>query len=261
MVKAEKREILFEKICNSARAFGVGRIEAEEIDQINILQATFKAARLALADLQKKLGAKPDVVLMDGNHSIPGIDIRQQAVISGDKLSKTIAAASILAKVTRDRWMVTQDKDFPGYDFARHKGYGTEVHRKALLALGPCSLHRKSFLKSSDTLALGRRGESQAVRFLEEKSFSILDRNWRTNRGEIDIIAERKGALHFVEVRSRSQFHEMAQVFPQAKQAKLGQLAELYLMTHPQYRDQPVQIDLLVVEPSQIEVFWNVLGC
>lgn len=256
-LKHEKRCDLFESICNEALAFGIGRVEAEEIDRINILQATFKAARLALAEIQKKV--LPELVLMDGNHPISQLTLRQQPVVSGDKLSKTIAAASILAKVTRDRWMMEQDAQYPGYGFSIHKGYGTLTHRQAIELHGPCELHRKSFLKMKDRLDFGKRGESEALAFLNSNDFRIVKQNWRSRIGEIDIVAAKEDGLHFVEVRSRSHFSELAQVFPEEKQNKLSRLAEAFVAVHPEFHDSRVHVDLLLVDKDRVEPFWNIL--
>ena len=133
------REGLFDKICKSAR-FGVGIISEREIDDINILQASLKAMALAVANLP----VPPDFALIDGNRS-PELAITAQTITQGDGRSLSIAAASIIAKVTRDRIMVELDGKFPQYGFARHKGYGTRAHAQALAEHGPCEHHRKSF--------------------------------------------------------------------------------------------------------------------
>lgn len=134
------REKLFYEIKEHSLAYGIGWASEDEIDKSDILSATKLAMRRALA----KLGFELDGLLLDG----PPLRIhpRELAIVGGDDLSNEIAAASILAKVTRDRWMVEMDEHFPGYGFARHKGYGTEEHRNALIEWGPCPLHRKSFL-------------------------------------------------------------------------------------------------------------------
>ena len=134
------RERLFDVIHSHAVAIGVGNASAEEIDAVGIAQAN----RLALARAIGHLSVQPDCVLLDF-FTLPQLQLPQRGVLHGDALSLTIAAASIIAKVTRDRWMAEQDDSHPGYDFTRHKGYGTAMHRAALAALGPCALHRRSF--------------------------------------------------------------------------------------------------------------------
>lgn len=116
-------------------------VEAPIIDEINILQASFEAMRKALAALNKK----PDLILVDGKFKIPKLITTQYAIIDGDNLSITIAAASIIAKVTRDRLMAFYENNYPGYDLIKNKGYGTKTHREALIKLGHTSIHRKSF--------------------------------------------------------------------------------------------------------------------
>jgi ribonuclease HII len=135
----EKREALFDPIMNSADV-GIGSVSAAEIDEINILQATYLAMRRAIANLK----SHPTLALVDGNRA-PPLFCTVQTIIKGDTLSLSIAAASIIAKVTRDRMMVVMDRDFPGYGFAKHKGYGTTAHAAALAEYGPCTEHRKSF--------------------------------------------------------------------------------------------------------------------
>ncbi|MCL4515959.1 MAG: ribonuclease HII [Firmicutes bacterium] len=135
-----RREELNRLICQK-HEFGIGVVSAEIIDRINILQATFLAMRKALS----RLKTGPDIVLVDGNHAIPGCGFKQQAVVDGDALSYTVAAASIVAKVFRDRLMEKYDLLYPEYGFARHKGYGTPEHLAALARCGPCSLHRYSY--------------------------------------------------------------------------------------------------------------------
>lgn len=126
---------------------GVGICNHETIDRINILEATFLAMKSALSDLRKKINYqdRQHIVIVDGNKEIPNLSYSQKAIIGGDGVSKTISAASIIAKVTRDRIMLEMDKRYPAYGFLRHKGYGTKVHMEALLANRPCEIHRKSF--------------------------------------------------------------------------------------------------------------------
>jgi ribonuclease HII len=139
-LSAAKREALYQLIMTQALAVGVGRSEAVEIDQINILQATLVAMRRAVL----ALSVVPELLLIDGNRC-PAIDIPARAIIGGDDLEPCISAASIIAKVTRDREMAEYEAQYPGYGFAQHKGYGTKVHMAALQILGASAQHRKSF--------------------------------------------------------------------------------------------------------------------
>lgn len=139
----KKRNLLFDEIREKAVSFGVGVVSPGRIDEINILQATYEAMRQAVS----KLSVTPDLLLNDAV-TIPGLDINQLAIIKGDAKSVSIAAASILAKVTRDRMMEEYDGMFPEYGFARHKGYGTAAHIQALKDHGSCPIHRRTFIKN-----------------------------------------------------------------------------------------------------------------
>jgi ribonuclease HII len=140
----KKREALYDVIKEKALAYSIAFATVEEIEEYNILQATFMAMTRAV----EGLSATPDYALIDGNKIPPQLTVPAQAVISGDALSYSIAAASVLAKVTRDRYMVEMDEKYPAYDFKKHKGYGTKVHREAILEVGPSPIHRMSFLKN-----------------------------------------------------------------------------------------------------------------
>ncbi|NTV55531.1 MAG: ribonuclease HII [Candidatus Moranbacteria bacterium] len=126
---------------------GIGIVTAETIDRINILQATFLAMKEAMTDLRKTLGASGGemLLLVDGNQEIPNLSVAQETVVGGDATVRSIAAASIIAKVTRDRMMAEYDATYPAYGFARHKGYGTKEHMDALRRIGACPIHRMSF--------------------------------------------------------------------------------------------------------------------
>ena len=139
----KRRESLFPEIKEKALSWGVGIIGPERIDEINILNATYEAMRQALFSLSPA----PEIVLCDAVH-IPDLPWPQVKIIKGDTKSQSIAAASILAKVTRDHLMIEYDEKYPGYGFAKHKGYGTKAHYEALISLGPCPIHRKTFLKT-----------------------------------------------------------------------------------------------------------------
>ena len=137
----KRREELYEIITKEAVSFGIGIRDNKRIDEINILEATYEAMRDAISSLK----VKPDVLLNDAV-TIPGVDIKQVPIIKGDAKSISIGAASIVAKVTRDRMMVEYDEIFPGYDFAKNKGYGTAANIEGLKKLGPCDIHRFSFI-------------------------------------------------------------------------------------------------------------------
>ena len=141
---AAKRDFLYEQILEKAKAWGVGEASPAEIDQINILQATMLAMRRAIEDLSTRLGAWPEKALIDGNRC-PELPIAAEAIVKGDAKEPAISAASIVAKVTRDRQMMQLHKRHPEYGFAQHMGYPTEAHFAALKQYGVCSEHRRSF--------------------------------------------------------------------------------------------------------------------
>lgn len=138
-----RRELLYDEIMEKAVAVGIGVVSQQRIDEINILQATYEAMRQAVG----KLDPVPDVLLNDAV-TIPGLSQKQVPIIKGDAKSLSIAAASVVAKVTRDRMMAALDERYPGYGFASNKGYGSAAHIAALKELGPCELHRRTFIRN-----------------------------------------------------------------------------------------------------------------
>ena len=160
----KKREALYAEITANALAWGVGMSSAAEIDEINILNASLQAMRRAIA----AAGGDPDVILVDGNVD-RGFDREAHAIIGGDAKSPSIAAASIIAKVTRDRLLVEMDARYPEYGFAKHKGYPTKAHKLAVYEFGPGPEHRRSFLGF-----LEREGDKLAAALAEEKAKAAL---------------------------------------------------------------------------------------
>jgi ribonuclease HII len=140
-ISSKKREQLYKTISAEAEGVGVGIIGQEEIDRINILQATLRAMALAVGNLP----ILPDFILIDGSQGGLALPIPQKPIRKGDRLCNSIAAASIIAKVTRDRMMSECHQKYPQYNFARHKGYGTKEHQRAIERFGVCELHRKTF--------------------------------------------------------------------------------------------------------------------
>ncbi|MFZ1720595.1 MAG: ribonuclease HII [Candidatus Moraniibacteriota bacterium] len=148
----KQREKMFDFVMEHSFV-GVGMMHADTIDRVNILEATFLAMKSAIASLRQQLAKSNEQkirdedfrILVDGNQLIPNIPFEQHAIVNGDALMKVIAAASIIAKVTRDRMMLEYDRTYPQYGFAQHKGYGTKVHMIVLRKFGPCPIHRMSF--------------------------------------------------------------------------------------------------------------------
>lgn len=143
-VSEKKREKLYDLILEEAISYGVGIIGQDEIDEINILNATKKGLTMSLQELTQK----PDLIIVDALTHIDTLGIPYESIIKGDAKCYSISAASIIAKVTRDRIMREWDKVYPQYGFAQHKGYGTSAHINAIKEFGPCPLHRKSFIKN-----------------------------------------------------------------------------------------------------------------
>ena len=230
----KKRELLFDEICEKAEAYCVAVATVEEIDRLNILQATFLAMRRAVEGLGVKL------VLVDGNRN-PELPVHSRLVVKGDGTSACIAAASILAKVSRDRYMAELAEQYPQYGFEKHKGYGSKLHYQMLDAHGISPVHRKSFLKKyvrgeeSPAQKRGRLGEEAVCGWLLSEGCTIAARNYSAPPyGEIDIVAEKDGITAFVEVKTRKEGARVsgaAAVTP-SKQKKLILAASQYADTH-----------------------------
>ncbi len=248
----KKREELYDRILETAVDYGIGWADEKEIDELNILQATFLAMRRAAGQLT----VKPDIYLVDGNRHplIPGLC---RCEVKGDGRSAAIAAASILAKVSRDRYMVEQDKLYPGYEFSQHKGYGTALHYQRLAELGPCPIHRKSFLKNLSLRPApnqGQQGEDAATRWLTEHGYRILARNARYPCGEIDIIAANGAYIAFVEVKQRGlgSIDRPAAWVDKTKQKKILQAAAQWLSENP--TDLQPRFDVVEVSGEENEI-------
>ena len=139
----KKRELLYDEIITKAKAYCIATASVEEIDELNILNATYLAMKRAV----EGLGLIPDLALIDGNRLPPELPCKAETIVKGDGTSASIAAASILAKVARDRYMKVLAEKYPQYQFEKHKGYGTKLHTELILANGPSEVHRKTFLR------------------------------------------------------------------------------------------------------------------
>ncbi len=145
-LSAKQREKAYSFIAENF-SFGAGWCGEKTIDRINIMQATFLAMKKALSDLKRKIKSDPSLILLDGKAFLPNISLKQKPIMNGDRTVFSISAASIVAKVTRDRMMLDYHRKFPQYGFDRHKGYGTKLHFEMLKKFGPCGIHRKTFVK------------------------------------------------------------------------------------------------------------------
>ncbi len=210
----KRREAVFEDILGNSKAwFGIGSASPEEIDRINILQATFLAMNRAYAMMLAGEGVPeeflPRLALVDGNRD-PGLPLETRTVVKGDGSSAAIAAASVLAKVSRDRCMMELDTLYPQYRLAQHKGYPTRLHYQLLEQHGVSPIHRRSFLRNLEqhrqTAAqqAGRAGEEYTAGWLARQGYTVLERNWRCRWGEVDIIAQKGQTAAFVEVKTRA---------------------------------------------------------
>lgn len=263
---AAKREALYEQITKEAVSWAVGLCGPERIDEINILQATYEAMRSAVSQLVPA----PEVLVNDAVR-IPGIRLPQVPVVKGDAKCLSVAAASILAKVTRDRIMEEYDRQYPEYGFAGNKGYGSEAHIAALRAYGPCPIHRRSFIHSftaedprggrkaaggSDSMrAIGVRQEEHAARYLRERGLVILERGFRSRKGEIDLIAgEPDGTLVFAEVKYRSsgRFGTGEAAVNDAKQKRIAEVSDYYRLIHSLPESTPCRFDVISVTDGDL---------
>lgn len=271
-----ERENAYTYIVDHALSYGIGIVDPAYIDQYNILQATYQAMRIAL----QQLGAlTPELLLVDGT-AIPGVSTAQRKIIKGDTLSQSVGAASILAKVTRDRIMEQAAIKYPQYGFERHMGYGTPEHLSALARFGPCPLHRFTFApvravaqRVDDAVALyealppslpdrrqviGILSEDWVIAELASQGWQVRARRYRMPAGEIDAIMQDGDTIVFVEVRARS-FYATAQTSGETelllaaesvhvrKQQRLRRLAHLYLARENIATHVPVRFDVIAV--------------
>ena len=231
-LSAKKREELYDIILEKAVSYGIGVVSNERIDEINILQATYEAMREALSQLQPKA----DYILADAV-TIPMVSIPQRGIIKGDAKSMSIGAASIVAKVYRDRMMEAYEEVYPGYGFASNKGYGAAEHIEGIKKQGITPIHRRTFLKNflpqegDNTTDKGHRGEALAAKQMEKMGYEILERNFHALKAEIDIIAKKDNVIVFTEVKYRKN-EEMgtpAEAVNHWKQQHIIRAAKVYI--------------------------------
>ena len=253
-----QRDVLFSCIQESGIAWASGVVSPQEVDSLGIVAATRKAMLLAI----QHLPTHPDFLLIDAL-PLPQSGTPFKAIVKGDQRCLSIAAGSIVAKVTRDRIMVEEDVTYPGYAFAVHKGYPTRAHLEHLQRLGPCPIHRLSFapvralldgnvVSSTRNKKLGELGEKAARGYIERTGLTILDTNFRCPYGEMDIIALKGDCVVFLEVRTRTS-HDLGrpeESITPSKEKRLIATAQTYLQSRT---DLPCdwQIDLGAVDIDQ----------
>lgn len=265
-----RREELYLEIQEKALSWAVGLSSPQRIDEINILRATYEAMRSAVSQLQPT----PDLLLNDAV-TIPLLSIPQRPIIKGDAKSISIAAASVMAKVTRDHLMYEYDKEYPQYGFAKNKGYGTADHIAALKEYGPTPVHRRSFIghfvdleekagekegtEEENKSSLGRKMEEKAAFYLEEKGFEILEHNFKCDLGEIDLIAEERGCLVFIEVKYRSSNGQgdPAEAVDRKKQRRISKASDYYRLIHHIPEQMPMRFDVVAIRGESIRHIMN----
>lgn len=202
-ISSKNRDLLYDEIVKKASNFSVGVASVSEIDDLNILQATILSMQRAVAGLS----IDPELIIVDGNYN-PKFSVHSKCIVKGDSKYSCIAAASIIAKVSRDRYMLDMDKKYPNYGFSKHKGYGTKLHYELITKNGVSDIHRKSFLKKflnqEHSYNIGMQGELYAKNHLIDIGHKIIDTNFFCKHGEVDIISRNGDNIHFVEVKTRS---------------------------------------------------------
>lgn len=255
----KKRDALYDIVVANSR-WAVAYAEPEEIDELNILWASMLAMRRAA----EKLGVSADIYLVDGN-THPRIPAVCRPIVKGDATSAAVAAASILAKVSRDRYMLQMDALYPQYGFAQHKGYPTKAHYAAIEQHGVCEIHRRSFLKKLNAAPpqknRGADGEQKAADYLQSAGYEIWQRNYRTKEGEIDIIACDGTRVALVEVKQRAadSIAAPAAFVTPSKQKKLIAAAQRWMEDHPTLL--PVTFDVIEVWGQRINHIKNAFTC
>lgn len=280
----KRREVLNEEILQNAAATGIGWVSAVELDEIGLSDALKLACRRAL----EQIAVPYKQIIIDGTINFlkdTGKGPYVTTMAKADLLVPSVSAASIIAKVARDRYMAEQDSIYQGYGFASHVGYGTAAHREAIEKLGVTPLHRLSFaplakyattgpvsksapenfgelhqtfsgaapLAATRTSDVGNLGEDSAANYLLGHGFKIIERNWRIKAGEVDIIAEKDGVVHFVEVKYRKKLDQgggMAAITP-TKLKHMERAARLWMQ---RYGDRVARLSVIEVTGEGYEV-------
>ena len=247
-LSAKRREELYVLIKEKALATATGWVSSAEIDKIGLSEALRLASRRAVEQIQQTKVPFSEIIIDGTMNFLVGTKLEEyvSTLKKGDFLVKEISAASILAKVERDRYMAELDVVYPEYGFGKHVGYGTAVHQKAMEEFGLTPEHRRSFRPVREvaknkitTKQLGDRGEQVVVDYLEASSHEIIARNYKTKLFEADIISLKNKALYFTEVKYRSDhdFGEALDFIDKKKQQKMHLAVAGFLTTHPEYAD------------------------
>ena len=270
-LSAKRREELYVLIKEKALATATGWVSSAEIDEIGLSEALRLATRRAVEQIQKTRVPFSEIIIDGTMNFLVGTKLEKyvSTLKKGDFLVKEISAASILAKVERDKYMAELDAVYPEYGFGKHVGYGTAAHQKAMEEFGLTPEHRRSFRPvreiaegKTTTKQLGDRGEQVVVDYLVESSHEIVARNYKTKLFEVDIISRKNEMLYFTEVKYRSDhdFGEALDFIDKKKQQKMHLAVAGFLATHPEYADfTPILAVAAVGEDFKLEE-WFELG-
>ena len=270
-LSAKRREELYVLIKEKALATATGWVSSTEIDEVGLSEALRLAARRAVEQIQKTKVPFSEIIIDGTMNFLVGTKLEKyvSTLKKGDFLVKEISAASILAKVERDKYMAELDAVYPEYGFGKHVGYGTAAHQKAMEEFGLTPEHRRSFRPvreiaegKTTTKQLGDRGEQVVVDYLVESGHEIVARNYKTKLFEVDIISQKAQMLYFTEVKYRSDhdFGEALDFIDKKKQQKMHLAVAGFLATHPEYADfTPILAVAAVGEDFKLEE-WFELG-
>ena len=270
-LSAKRREELYVLIKEKALATATGWVSSAEIDEIGLSEALRLATRRAVKQIQKTKVPFSEIIIDGTMNFLAGTKLEKyvSTLKKGDFLVKEISAASILAKVERDKYMAELDAVYPEYGFGKHVGYGTAAHQKAMEEFGLTPEHRRSFRPvreiaegKTTTKQLGDRGEQIVVDYLVKSGHEIVARNYKTKLFEVDIISRKNEMLYFTEVKYRSDhdFGEALDFIDKKKQQKMHLAVAGFLATHPEYADfTPILAVAAVGEDFKLEE-WFELG-
>ena len=247
-LSAKRREELYVLIKEKALAAATGWVSSAEIDEVGLSEALRLATRRAVEQIQKTKVPFSEIIIDGTMNFLVGTKLEKyvSTLKKGDFLVKEISAASILAKVERDKYMTELDAVYPEYGFGKHVGYGTAAHQKAMEEFGLTPEHRRSFRPVREiaenkitTKQLGDRGEQAVVDYLEASGHEIVARNYKTKLFEVDIISRKNEVLYFTEVKYRSgqDFGGALDFIDKKKQQKMHLAVEGFMATHPEYAD------------------------